>query len=173
MKISLIISFVTFSLGLIIVLCSINIDPSFHLNESLTSDNPAEGHVRTANEILSFLLFCGVTSASLLITSKSKVESDRSRTQIFMHILKECRTFKETRQFDDAEAQQLWTNLIQEGQEEIDEEDPDQIYETDETFLLKLFKILFEFDPRHLAVAETSIWLLLLASLELINCRFT
>ena len=158
MMISSIISFVTLTSGLIFVLYHINTDPSYHFNESLKRSliNPAEAHLRAANEIIVFLLFCGLMSVSLLVTSKSKVESDRSRGQIFMNILEEYESFKAATRFSEEEAQSVWESrrLTQMREDETDARDPEEVYETDDSFSIQLFRILFEFDPRDVTVVE-------------------
>ena len=151
MLVSMLISFLTLTLGLIVVLYFINTDPSFHFNESLRRNqvNPVELHLRTANEIISFLFLFGLMSVSILMTSKSKVESSQSQEQVFMNILKACEKFKATNRLSENEAQQMWeSTLLKKRQEELDARDEDEVYETDSTFSLQLFRILFEFDPQ-------------------------
>ena len=56
-------------------------------------DKPED--LRVLNEVICFLLFCGLMSISLLISSKySKLESDRSRFQIYKDIKKEFKAFR-------------------------------------------------------------------------------
>ena len=154
MMISALISFLTSTMGLVFVLYFINTDPSYHFNESLKQSlvNPVEAHLRTANEIIAFLLFCGMTSVSLLVTSKSTVESDRSQAQIFMRILKEHKSFKNADKLSKEEAQNLWksTKYTRQRQQETDARDEDEVYETDNSFSINLFKLIFEFDPRDI-----------------------
>ena len=153
MLVSMLISFLTLTLGLVVVLYFINTDPSYHFNESLRRNrvNPVESHLRTANEIISFLFLLGLMSVSILMTSKSKVESSQSQEQIFIDILKKCEELKANNQLSEDEAGKMWKlALSKKRQEELDARDEDEVYETDTTFSVQLFKILFEFDPRDI-----------------------
>ena len=153
MVVSMLISFLTLTIGLVVVLYFINTDPSYHFNESLRRNrvNPVESHLRTANEIISFLFLLGLMSVSILMTSKSKVESSQSQEQVFMNILKECEKFKAKNQLSEDEAGKMWKSaLTKKRQEELDERDEEKVYETDNTFSVQLFRILFEFDPRDI-----------------------
>ena len=56
-------------------------------------DNPDD--LRLLNEVICFLIFCGLMSISLLISSKySSLESDRSKFQIYKSIKKEYEAFQ-------------------------------------------------------------------------------
>ena len=73
-----------------------------------------------------------------------------------MNILEEYESFKAATRFSEEEAQAVWKSrrLTQMREDETDARDPEEVYETDDSFSIQLFRILFEFDPRDVTVVE-------------------
>ena len=126
---------VVFSIMHAILLVSFNDD---HKNKVLNvnwkssylhPDRPED--LRVLNEVIGSLLLCGVISISLLLASRySKLESDRSRFQIYKNIKKEYAAFRAAELVDN------WDILDFFKDEQVPEEDEDK----------KLFNFLFSMD---------------------------
>ena len=73
-----------------------------------------------------------------------------------MNILKEYESLKAATRFSEEEAQAVWESrkLTQMREDETDARDPEEVYETDDSFSIQLFRILFQFDPRDVTVVE-------------------
>ena len=83
---------------------------------------------------------------------------NRDQGQIFIKIIKDFETFRVTKKISKNEAQVLWESakLVQKRRKEDDTKNEDEVYETDQSFVSNILKMLFEFEPRAVSAATTS-----------------